>query len=191
MFDFDFVFKICYSFVVVLIFIIQLFKTGSVNKSIKSLEEFMKKYKTIDTRENKPQEFSEEITDYILNPATNELEELPVKKNVQSEIQSYLDCALERALEKYLPKQEVKEDDLVADYTSKVDDLAAFGDVMDLAEEYREKYDLPDNYTLSDIYGFVDKQAKDLKSKLGNIQNSKKEVESNGKSAETSSEQKV
>lgn len=151
-----------------LCFLVTFTRTGSLKKSVENLSEVFemkKKYKTVDTVKAKEQSFSEEIKDYILDPATNELEEKPIPKNIQDYIQSFIECALERALQRFLPEN-VIEDNSISDYTQKVDDLSSIGEAMEIAENYRERYNLPDNYSLSDIYSFVDKQAKDIKEKL-------------------------
>lgn len=151
-----------------LCFFVTFTRTGSLKKSVENLSEVFemkKKYKTVDTVKAKEQSFSEEVKDYILDPVTNELEEKPIPKNVQDYIQSFIECALERALQRFLPEN-VIEDNSVSDYTQKVDDLSSIGAAMEIAEDYRDKYNLPDNYSISDIYAFVDKQAKDIKDKL-------------------------
>lgn len=183
-FDYDFVFDcvvLIFSFVIGLITFI---RTGSIKKSINNFLEVDKmKYKTFDSnkKEDYSQTFSEKVPDYILNQSTNTLERLPEDKDIQAYIQSFLDSALERALEKYMPVN-VQEDDTIMDYSQKVEDLSMLADSMDLAEEYREKYHLPDTYTMSDIYSFVDKQAQDIKKVLVSKNKVEKEVNSDGKS---------
>ncbi|WGL31479.1 hypothetical protein [Dipodfec virus UOA04_Rod_1098] len=147
--------------------VITFVRTGSVKKSIKNFEEvFDLKYKTSESkREKYAQSFTPYVDDYMYNSVTGDIEKLPTQKNVDDYIQSHIETCLERALEKFLPKQ-VEEDDYVADYTQQVDDLAALGEAMELAEMYREKFNLPDNYSVAQIYGEVDKSAKALKDKL-------------------------
>lgn len=122
------------------------------------------KFKTVDDKQGSvvSQKFTPYEKDYILNPVSNELEEKPIPRNVQDYIQSYIDCALERALEKFLPK-DVEESDAVIDYTAKLQELASLGEAMEIAEQYRDEFNLPDTYSMSDIYSFVDKQAKKIK----------------------------
>lgn len=146
------------------------------------------KYETVDSKRKCPyvgQTFTDYVKDYILNPGTNELEELPKLKNVQAYIQSFLCTCLEASLEKFLPKIENAED-VTADYTQRLNDLAVLGDYMELAEEYREKLNLPDTASVAEIYAAVDKSAQDLKCKLDNA-----EVKDNGKSETPPSNEKV
>lgn len=148
-------------------FIITFVRTGNIKKSISNLKEVSElKYKTIDSdRKGYVQSFTPEVKDYILNPASGELEELPKPKNIDDYIQSHIETCLERCLERFLPKN-VTEDDLTADYTDRVDDLASLGEAIEIAEGYREQFGLPDSASIADIYAAVDKSAKELKSKL-------------------------
>lgn len=173
--------------VIVLVFAIVTFvRTGSISKSVSILKEVEElKYRTIDSpREDFKQEFKETITDYILNTATNELEELPVPKNVQAKIQSFLETSLESALERFLPKAKsyeeycsglnsIPSEVVEAEYSSTVDDLANLGAAMEIAEQYREDFKLPDTASMADIYAYVDKRAQEIKSLI----NSKPDVE--------------
>lgn len=160
----------------VIIFIITFMRTGSIKKAINNFCEVNDlKYKTYSLHlknGSKGQEFSELVDDYVLNPETNELEVLPNKKNIQSYIQSYLDTALDKALEKFMPNV-VKEVDDVADYQNTVQDLAVLADGMDQAEYYREKFNLPDSYTISQVYEYLEKYSKSLKFKLENSEDKK------------------
>lgn len=150
-------------------FIITYVRTGNIKKSISEFKEvYDLKYKTVNSERKKyNQSFTPEVKDYILNPASNELEELPKKKNVDDYIQSHIESCLERALERFLPKVN-EEDDLTADYTERCDDLASLGEAIEMAESYREQFGLPDSASIADIYAAVDKSAKELKSKLSN-----------------------
>lgn len=162
-------------------FCVQIFKTGNIKKSIIEFEEFLGMSKKIKhNSQDYTQQFSDTVPDYILDPVSNELERSPIDKNIQQYIQSYIDVALDRALEKFLPDK-VVEDDLVADYTEKHDDLCVLADSINLAEDYRERYKLPDSYSVVDIYNFIDKEASSLKSKLQNLNNKKGDV-NNGES---------
>lgn len=159
-------------------FIVTMIRTGNCVKSYKNfMEVFDLKYKTVDTRFNEKQSFSETIKDYILNTATNELEELPVPKNVQDRIQSFIGTSLELALEKFLPKARSYDEycndlssvptEVIADvYQERVEDMAAIAESMELAESYRESFGLPDTASYSDIYAAIDKKAQELKAGL-------------------------
>lgn len=123
------------------------------------------------------QSFTPYEPQYVLNPVTNNLEAVPGPgRNVQEKIQSYVACALESALERFLPKDVQDDDTVVADYTQRMDDLGLIGEAMEVAEDYRERYNLPDNYSARQIYEFVQKQANDLKGQLTDtVKRSKKE----------------
>lgn len=158
--------------------IVTFFRTGSISKTIKILKEVEElKYRNVDTRSNEKQSFSEIIKDYILNTATNELEELPIPKNVQDKIQSFIGSSLEMALEKFLPKPHSYDDycnelnsvptDVIADvYQNRVESMAAIAESMELAEKYRSEFGLPDTATYTEIYAAIDKHAQELKAKL-------------------------
>ena len=126
-------------------------------------------YSTLKERQDNPAAFKQTFTeyepDYVYNPDTKHLEPLP-DKNVQQYIQSYIECALERALERFMPKNVVNAEDTVEDYGEAVQDLGALGEAMEIAEEYREKLGLPDNYSMAQIYSAVDERAKKIKASL-------------------------
>lgn len=159
-------------------FIVTMIRTGNCAKSYKNfLEVFDLKYKTVDTRSNYVQSFSEQVKDYVLNTATNELEELPIPKNVQDKIQSFIGTSLELALEKFLPKAKSYDEycsdlssvptDVIADvYQSRVVDMAAIAESMEIAEKYREEFGLSDTASYADIYAAIDKKAQDLKASI-------------------------
>lgn len=173
-----------------LCFLVTLFRTGSIKKSINSLMEVnnLITYKTAATAGKLPvkqQKFSETVPDYILDPATNELERSPVDKDVQAYIASYIDVALDRALERFMPKEVIDDNDHYSDYTQKSQDLAELGSAMELAENYREQYNLPDSWGFEKIMSFVGDKAAELKTKLTSVEqkpvtevpNEKKEIE--------------
>lgn len=159
-------------------FLVTLFTKKSVTHAVKNFEEVItmgKKYLTVDTRSKTKQVFSEEVPDYVLSERTNELELSPIPKNIQDYINSHIETALERALERFSVPNAIEQEDVFNDYTQRVDDLSSIGEAIELAETYRDRYHLPDTYSISDIYSFVDKQAKDLGLKLKEVSNVKKE----------------
>ena len=124
------------------------------------------KFKTAnDTREPVTQQFSETIPDYTLNTRTNELERLPVDKDIQAYIDSYIDCALDKILERFLPITPPTDAQFI-ELEQMQTDLAQAGELFDLAEEYRDKFNLDDSLSVSQIFEYVqqesDKLAKDL-----------------------------
>lgn len=132
------------------------------------------------------QTFSEEVPDYVLNPVTNELEESPIPKNVQKYIDSYIDTALDRVIERFLPENvvEAEGDDNVADYTMMYEDLAYAGEVFDIAEDYRDKFNLPPTMSVQDVFNYVEKMSEEMAERLKN-QTNKSEVKDNETSQET------
>lgn len=182
-FDPEFTLSLLFGFLGVIAFVVTFIRTGSIKESINNLCEVNNlKYDTVEKKRKlkHSQEFSETVDDYILNSQSNQLEKLPVPKNIQAEIQSYIDCALERALERFLPKV-VSEDDAVQDYSDCVDILASLGEAMELAEEYREKFNLSPSASLSEIYSRVDKEAQEIKSRIAKLNELKKPVIENDK----------
>lgn len=169
-----------FPFLGVFSFVVTFFRTSNVKESINNFKEVLdlKGYHDLSSGKVVSQTFSDTKPDYVLNPVTNELERKPIDKNIQEYIQSFLESSLERALEKFLPQNVTESENTYADYTKSVEDLSLIGESMDIAEEYREKFNLPDNYSMADIYSFVDKQAQGLKSKLAEF-NKSKEVEKN------------
>lgn len=177
--------------VIVLVFAIITFaRTGSISKSVSILKEVEElKYRTIESpRGDFKQDFKETVVDYILNTATNELEELPIPKNVQEKIQSFLSTSLESALERFLPKagsydeyckslSSIPDEVIQEEYSDTVDDLADLGCAMELAEFYREKLNLPLSASMADIYYEVNKRAQEIKSNMNKF--SEKPVDKN------------
>lgn len=189
-------------------FIVTFVRTGSVSKALDEelkifdyLEDINLKYRNVDTCEKASQSFSECIKDYILNTATNELEELPIPKNVQDKIQSFIGTSLELALEKFLPKSRSYDEycndlssvptDVIADvYQERVEDMASIAESMELAEKYRADFGLPDTASYADIYAAIDKKAQELKAafnKLVDSSNSLNDNNVNGKEVKNDS----
>lgn len=171
-------------------FIVTLFRTGSIKKSInKFLEVFELKYDTIDSKRNEEkfaQSFSELVDDYILDPQTGMLEKLPQKKNIQAKIQSYLDCALDRMLEKFLPNVVEERDEVAGNFTRAKEDLAVVGEAMEVAEDYRVQLGMDEKASLSDIYTKLGQLSEELKLKLSDL-NKPKEVSADVKKYEENS----
>lgn len=111
------------------------------------------------------QTFSETRPAYVLNESTNELERLPSDEDIQAKIDSFLSSALDRILERYLP-QDVEDSDDVADYASVKSDLSDLGEMYERAEEYRERYGLPDTMTVNEVFSAVQAKADELAKKI-------------------------
>lgn len=115
------------------------------------------------------QSFSEYKKDYVLNSATNELEELPNPVNIQAKIDSYLECALDRVLDRFTPNVVESSDMVREDFQNSVDDLASLGEAMEIAEEWRDRLELPASYSMAQIYAAVDERAQKLKKNLSDF----------------------
>lgn len=133
------------------------------------------KFKTQQSVEaTKGQIFDETKPVYRLNNATGELEKTDEVVDLQEVINSCIDSALDRALDRLLPKMQNAED--LAELDTMREDLDFAMETSNLAEEYREKYHLPESYSINDIFAYVAKQAEVLKAKIDTAQAVKKEV---------------
>lgn len=132
--------------------------------------------KKLEKQRPAPTEFTSFKKDYVLDPVTNELQELETPINLQEKIESYLSCALDRALEKFMPKNVIDSDDVAEQLSDRRMDLAALAEAMEIAEDYRERHTLSDSMTMADIYAAMDKEARDLKKALENLNRKKEEV---------------
>lgn len=155
-------------------FIVTLFVKHSVKKSISNFKEVLNMsekptYRTVFTRVAPSQSFSETVPDYRLNPDTNELEELPLPRNIQAKIDSFVESALDRALKRFQPEVSATVDDVAERLDNSTLDLSSMAEAMEIAEQYREQLNLPDNYSMSDIYGAVNKYSSELKNKLSSL----------------------
>lgn len=192
--NFDLIYQVIIFGLAVAAFVVSLVRGHGIKKAVDNFKEVEKlKYKTAaNARKDSAshsQTFSEYVKDYVLNPGTNELEELEIPKNIQAKIDSYLNTCLEATLERFMPKV-VAEDDVPMDYTTAAEDLAVVGDAMERAEEYRERFNLPDSMSYKEIYDFIGSQAAELKKKLGEV-NKNMEVKDNAKGSQAQAEQKV
>ena len=90
---------------------------------------------------------------------------MPVDKDIQAYIDSYIDCALDKILERFLPITPPTDAQFI-ELEQMQTDLAQAGELFDLAEEYRDKFNLDDSLSVSQIFEYVqqesDKLAKDL-----------------------------
>lgn len=158
----------------VISFIVTLLVKRSVKKSINSFSEVMdlknkSKFLTEETRCSSSQSFSETVPDYHLNADTNELEVLPSPRNIQAKIDSYIESALDRALKRFVPEVSATVDDVAEQLDTSTLDLSSMAQAMEIAESYREQLGLPDSYSISDIYGAVDKHSQELKKRLSEL----------------------
>lgn len=115
------------------------------------------------------QTFDYLVTDYEWDGIRECLVEKPVKRDLFEEIQSNKDCALDVILDKfggYPPIQDGKvpvEGIVDLDETERGNDLLKMASLIDTAEMYREKYNLPLSMSVSEIYDAIDKLAVEMK----------------------------
>lgn len=120
---------------------------------------------SVDTnKEFKGQTFEKTQPVYRLNQATGELEKTDEVVDLQAVIDSCLETCLDRALERLMPKVETSED--VATLDLMRDDLDMAMEVCNIAEEYKEKYNLDASMSMEHVFDFVSKQAEALKTKI-------------------------
>ena len=115
------------------------------------------------------QTFDYLVTDYEWDGIRECLVEKPVKRDLFEEIQSNKDCALDVILDKfggYPPVQDgrVPVQGIVdLDETETCNDLLRMASLIDTAEMYREKYNLPLSMSVSEIYDAIDKLSVEVK----------------------------
>lgn len=115
------------------------------------------------------QTFDYLVTDYEWDGIRECLVEKPVKRDLFEEIQSNKDCALDVILDKfggYPPVQDGKipiTGIVDLDECERGNDLLKMASLIDTAEMYREKYNLPLSMSVSEIYDAIDKLAVEMK----------------------------
>lgn len=115
------------------------------------------------------QTFDYLVTDYEWDGVRECLVEKLVKRDLFEEIQSNKDCALDVILDKfggYPPIQDGKvpiEGIVDLDETERGNDLLKMASLIDTAEMYREKYNLPLSMSVSEIYDAIEKTAVEVK----------------------------
>lgn len=155
-------------------------KTHGLKNVIKEVLDMNYKFKTLQSVEpTKGQTFSSTKPVYRLNKATGELENTGETVDLQAVIDSCIDTALSRALDRLMPKVEEAQDVVQLDVMREDLDLAM--ETCNRAEEYREKYNLPDDYSVNDIFAHVAKEADILKAKIDTFQAMKKQEVDNEK----------
>lgn len=123
---------------------------------------------------------------YRLNKVSNELEKTDEVVDIQELLNSCRDYCLSSCLDRFLPSDSLDSsvDNLVAEYDDTLDDLDNLTAALDLAEDYREKFNLSHEMSVDDIFKFVSDRAGDLKSAI----EKHKSVKKGGEDGETVSE---
>lgn len=120
------------------------------------------------------QTFDYLVTDYEWDGVRECLVEKPVKRDLFEEIQSNKDCALDVILDKfggYPPVQDGRvpvQGTVDLDETERGNDLLKMASLIDTAEMYREKYNLPLSMSVSEIYAAIEKTAAEVKEIVDN-----------------------
>lgn len=115
------------------------------------------------------QTFDYLVTDYEWDGVRECLVEKSAKRDLFEEIQSNKECALDVILDKfggYPPIQDGKvpiEGIVDLDETERGNDLLKMASLIDTAEMYREKYNLPLSMSVSEIYEAIEKTAVEVK----------------------------
>lgn len=174
--------------------IITFVRTGTLKKEYKNMlyrSPDYQDYLSDEEKQKQAQEFPNIKTEYVLNKHTNELEEKESKTDLQSLINSSVDTALDRVLQRLLPDGDNLQDTLESDYVTYGDDLIDFADMLDRAEEYREKFNLPLEMSVEDIFKRVQTEADGLKSRIANLNKVVKPVKEPAKEIVENETQKI
>lgn len=125
------------------------------------------------------------VTDYEWDGIHDCLVEKPVKRDLFEEIQSNKECALDIILDKfggYPPVQDGKIPiEGIVDLDERGNDLLKMASLIDTAEMYREKYNLPLSMSVSDIYKAIEKSAEEVKDFVDKLSTENEEVKPNEK----------
>lgn len=165
-----FIIELLISFIGILVGFLVYRKTG--NKKILSEVYEMIKYRTqnyVDKTPVKGQTFSNLKPVYRLNKVTNELEKTEDVVDIDELVQSCKEQCLNAVLEKFFPTQQTMET-AIDSYNNMIDDIDYLADAAELAESYREKFNLSDTLSITDIFKEVQKQADTLKVKIDDFQ---------------------
>lgn len=120
------------------------------------------------------QEFSQNTPEYVYNEQTGELEKTGQFIDDKEKIQSYRSSSFEEILKKYLDSDialSVAEKPVDLHYGESLskDDMAEFAKIIDTAENYRAKYNLPLELSPVEIFEQVNKLAEYSKKKSSKV----------------------
>lgn len=141
------------------------------------IKSFIPKFRTAHdgVRYNRPTTFNYIVPEYQWS---DELQRPVVvgKVDLKEQIQQYADCALDRVLKKFLPEEDIPKylgdlirsakyvdsDEPISEDSPDYKNLAVLADLYEKAEDYREKFDLSDDLSVSDIYKIVGDHAQKM-----------------------------
>ena len=167
--------------------IVTFIRTGKVSKNInKEVSDL--KYRLTSYREETPAPattFVTEVSQYRKN-AAGELEELPIKKDLQQQLNSYRDVELATAIEKFMPVDVDLKSDPVEAYHFNADRLDVLLWAQDAKEELIEKYGYSPDVTIDQIVSDLQVRQKAIKDTASKAV-VKEEVKNEGKENEQKS----
>lgn len=152
--------------------IITFVRTGTLKKEYKEMVYRSPDYQKDDSAK---QSFDNLKTEYVLNERVGELEEKTEKTDLQSLINSSVDTALDRVLQRLQPGGYDLEADLESQDDSFQDDLMDFADLLDRAEDYREKFGMSAKASTAEIFARVQEESDSIKQRLDSLRKPKKE----------------
>lgn len=150
--------------------------------NLSSLRRFFLKYLTEHSskllEKQSGQTYDKIVPVYRLNKVTGELVKTDDVIDINEVVQSCKDQTLDYILDKFLPEQLNQLPISEQVISSLDDDLDTLRDLGNIADEYRERFNLSDSMSISDIYNYVNNERKKAVDAL-NAQKQKKEVISN------------
>lgn len=130
------------------------------------------------------QSFSEFVDDFQLILRDDKLYKSDTPINRQKLIESSRETALTNALEKFLPEKVTEDNETIVEYNRRNTDLDDLMNAENLANEYRQKFNLPDTMSTMQVYDFLTAQQLKLKESLSKY----REVKQNEVEAKENSE---
>lgn len=132
-----------------------------------------------DKEKEKGQTFSQFKPVYRLNKATGLLEKTDEVVDVNELVNSCKDACLNALLERFMPCQTI-EDVAQVEVNAMQDDLDIATETVNLANYYKEKFALPVETSIEDVFKVVNQKSQELKTKI----EQSKEVKGNEKEVE-------
>lgn len=129
---------------------------------------------TTTVRDVQGETFSKLKPVYRLNKVSGELEKTEDFIDVQEVIDSCSNQCLNNLMQRFFPDLSQTSNDVV-EFQNFSNDLDMLTETFSIVEEYKEKYNLPIDYSPSQVFDFINKKKSELNDKINNI-NLKKEV---------------